>query len=367
MLYFKDIRKQVKPMRSPTLEMDMKTITDENLPWEKFKNKSIIISGANGLLPAYMIETFLYLNEKRGLRTKIIGLARNEERAKIRFRSYSRRNDFQLMIQDISQPFSLSEKVDFIIHAASQASPKYYGIDPVGTLSANILGTHQLLEIAKQQNIENFLYFSSGEIYGEVSEKNIPTKEHDYGYIDPIQVRSCYAESKRMGENMCIAYAHQFGLSVMIVRPFHIYGPGIKLDDGRVFSDFVANIVNEKDIIIRSKGSAIRAFCYIADATIGFFTVLLNGKNSEAYNIGNPACSISILELANRLTALFPEKKLKIIQENRLPQLDYIESKISFSCPDITKAVNLGWQPKTSIEEGFSKTVESFNESVRLQ
>lgn len=351
-------------LRTPILEQDMRMITNVNLPWDRFSNKTIVISGANGFLPAYMIETLLYLNDTKNLELKIIGIVRNQIRGQHRFKNYLQRSDLKLLVQDVSKSFTIDEKIDFIIHAASQASPKYYGTDPVGTLSANVLGTYHLLELAKKHEVENFFYFSSGEVYGEVNPEQIPTKETTFGYVDPMNVRSCYAESKRMAENMIISYAHQFGLPVKIVRPFHIYGPGIKIGDGRVYSDFIADIINNRDIVILGDGLAVRAFCYLSDATMGFFTVLLQGKNSEAYNIGNPNCTLSIMELATRLTYEFKDRNLKVVKKSRPDQSNYIPSKITINTPDISKSVELGWQPCISIEEGFRKTVESFYEFV---
>lgn len=332
-------------MKKSILDQDMKMIVDTDLPWVEFSNKTILISGANGLLPAYMIEVLLYLNDTKAFNCRVIGLVRNKERAVLRFKHQINRSDFRLIQQDVSLPFTVDEKLHYIIHAASQASPKYYGSDPVGTLSANVLGTYYLLELAKKQKVDGFLFFSSGEVYGEVSETQIPTKENMYGYIDPTKVRSCYAESKRMGENMLVSYAHQFGISAKIVRPFHTYGPGIRLDDGRVYSDFIADIIHNRDLKILGNGLAVRAFCYLSDAILGFFTVLLKGTNAEAYNIGNPDCLVSVIELANRLISHFKEKKLKIFQQERVQQSGYVESKVMINYPDILKVKALGWYP----------------------
>ncbi|MES2217675.1 MAG: NAD-dependent epimerase/dehydratase family protein [Pseudomonadota bacterium] len=347
-------------MQNNIITEDLHCITSADLPWELFADKTILISGANGFLPAYMLETLLYLNTTKKLNTKVIGLVRNKERALTRFQAYEGRKDLRLIRQDVTQPFSLNEKMDYIIHAASQASPKYYGSDPVGTLTANVLGTYHLLEMAKAHQAENFLFFSSGEVYGELDASKVPTEEHMYGLVDPTNVRSCYAESKRAGENMCVSYAHQYGLSVKIVRPFHTYGPGLKLNDGRVFADFVADVVRQRDIVMLSDGLAVRAFCYLADATLGFFTVLLKGKNATAYNIGNPDCKSSVIDLAIKVANLFPERNIKVIKKDRGEQQGYIASKIAVNCPDISRALALGWRPVVSIEEGFKRTITSF-------
>ena len=347
-------------MNRSILEEDLKTIIAANLPWEKLSSSTILISGANGFLPAYMVETLLYLNVVRDLNIKVIGLVRNREKALARFSHYKEGNALTFIVQDVCQPITYDDKIDYIIHAASQASPKFYGIDPVGTLSANTLGTYNLLDLAHKNHIKSFLFFSSGEVYGQVDDSQIPTKEHQYGYLDPTSLRSCYAESKRMGETICVSWFHQYNVPTKIVRPFHTYGLGMSLDDGRVYADFVADIINNRNIQMKSNGNAIRAFCYIADATIGFFTVLLRGENAQAYNIGNNECEISILNLANALVNLFPDKNLRVIQKDVADNIKYLKSNISRNSPDTTKIKLLDWKPTTSIEEGFTRTIRSF-------
>ncbi len=353
-------------MRHPIIEEDLAKITSFDLPWSKFEGKTVLVSGANGFLPAYLVETLLYLNEtKHQIPTQVIGLVRNVDKARVRFVEYLSRNDLKLIVQDVSVPVKINGPVDFIIHAASQASPKYFGSDPVGTLSANVLGTYHLLNLAQTKQVEGFLFFSSGEVYGQVPPDQIPIYETAYGYLDPASVRACYAESKRMGETMCVAWHHQFGVPVKIVRPFHTYGPGMRLDDGRVFADFVANIVHNQDIVMMSDGSAIRPFCYLADATAGFFTVLLKGQAGQAYNIGNPEAEISILDLAETLVALFPEKKLHVVrQPTVVTPSGYLPSPIVRNSPDITKVRQLGWHTETSVPVGFARTIRSFYESI---
>ena len=293
-------------------------------------------------------------------KARVIGLVRNLEKALIRFTEYRGRKDLQFIVQDVSSPLEIDVDIHYIIHAASQASPKYFGTDPVGTLSANVLGTYHLLELARKKRASGFLYFSSGEVYGEVSEHQIPTKETDYGYLDPTMVRSCYAESKRMGETMCVAWHHQHAVPAKIVRPFHTYGPGMDLQDGRVFADFVSDILDNKNIVIKSNGSAVRAFCYLSDAILGFFTVLFNGDNATAYNVGNDRGLISILDLAKLLVAMYPDKNLKVIKEESIQGRGYLKSTIPINCPDISKMLALGWKPKYSVHDGFDRTIRSF-------
>jgi UDP-glucuronate decarboxylase len=352
-------------MDTSVVAEDLKNMAGANLPWDKLAGKTILISGANGFLPAYLVELFLYLNQIHpGLDLNLVGLVRNPQKAGARFAAYRQRRDLQLLVQDVSIPVAYSPKVDWIIHAASQASPKYYGSDPVGTLKANVLGTYNLLELARAKKAENFLFFSSGEVYGKVDAAWIPTAEGQYGYLDPTDLRSCYAESKRMGETMCVSWAHQYGIPVKIARPFHTYGPGMSLDDGRVFADFVADVVNHRDIVLKSDGRAKRAFCYLADAIVGFCTVLLKGANGEAYNVGNEKGEIAIGDLARKLVQLFPERKLKVIEQER-SEKEYLPSATPRSCPATAKIAALGWQPVIAIEAGFARTIRSFEQTNR--
>ena len=344
---------------------DIQNIIASDVNWRQFENKTVLITGANGFLPAYMVETLLFIVSRKIIKNgKIFALVRNKEKAKKRFKHLLSNTCLQFIIQDVSSPIKIEEPIHFIIHAASQASPKYYGIDPVGTLKANVIGTINLCELAIKNPIESFLYFSSGEVYGRINDNITNVTETDYGCLDSMHVRSCYGESKRMGETICVSYFHQFGVPVKVVRPAHTYGPGMDLNDGRVFADFVRDIVNNQDIVMNSDGSASRAFCYLSDATIAFFTVLLYGQNGEAYNVANPFCEVTIRELAEKLVNIFPEKHLKVIQQERIGT-GYMESSSTHASPNIEKIQSLRWNPSIKIEEGFKRTIQSYviNES----
>lgn len=351
-------------MRHPIIDGDIKTIASLPLPWEDLGGRTVLVSGANGFLPAYMVETLLWRNEQvpQSERSMVVGMVRNAERARARFACYEGRLDLRLVVQDVCSPLEVSGPIDYIIHAASQASPKYYGVDPVGTLSANVLGTHRLLELAREKKSSRFLFFSSGEVYGTVTDEQVPTGEGEYGCLDPLDIRSCYAESKRMAENMVVSWFHQFGVPGLIVRPFHTYGPGMALDDGRVFADFVADMVCGRDIVMKSDGTASRAFCYLADAVAGFFTVLFRGETGTAYNIGNERAEISIGALAELLVGLVPEKRLKVVQSVTGSGQGYLKSPVSRVCPDTERARKLGWEPRTGLSDGFLRTIRSYDQ-----
>ena len=348
--------------QSAIVTTDLQTIAQAELPWQEFSGKTVLITGANGFLPAYLVETLLYLNcqtlEKPVL---VVGLVRNYEKARQRFAQYITNKNFRLLTQDVSLPLKLDYQVHYIIHAASQASPKYYGTDPVGTLKANVVGTLNVLQLAQSQADScKVMYFSSSEVYGELNSEQLPVRENQFGYLDPTRVRSCYAESKRMGENMCVSWTSQFNVPTIIVRPFHTYGPGMALDDGRVYADFVRDVVQAKDIAMQSDGSARRAFCYLTDATIGFFTALLRGTAGQAYNVGNPTQEYSIIELARIVAALAPDKKCQVKEYVSSLDSSYLPSPVSRLTPDISKLAALGWHPEVGASEGFARTIANY-------
>ena len=347
-------------MRHPVVEEDLDRIAQAHLNWEVLEGQRVLVSGANGFLPAYMIETLLRLNETRFRRpVHVIGLARNAERAAARFHHYQGRRDLQLLIQDVCAPVHIEERVDFVVHAASQASPKHYGKDPMGSALPNTLGTWNLLNLAREHHSQGFLFFSSGEVYGLVDALQMPITETTFGPSDPMAARWCYAESKRAGEMLCACAARQDGVPTKIIRLFHTYGPGMRLDDGRVFADFVADVLAGRDISVRN-GAVMRTFCYLADAVRAFFTVLLRGVSGEAYNVANNECETSILDLAHLLACLLPEKHLRVIEAAVPPPAGYLESVIRRALPATDKLRGLGWAPHTPLREGFARTIASF-------
>jgi len=331
------------------LTEDLKYITSANLPWDELEGTNILITGANGMLPSYMVETILYLNETRFKKEAyVVAVVRNKEKAEHRFRKHLGRPDLKIAVHDIQQSLVVKPNLDYIIHAASLASPKWYETNPVDVLVPNTIGTYNCLELARKNKVKSFLFFSSGEVYGNIGGK-IP--EYLFGNLDPLEPRSCYAESKRMGETMCMAYHNQYDVPIKIVRPFHTYGPNVDLDDGRVFADFVSDVINKRDIVLKSNGNAVRTFCYLSDATLAYFTVLLKGQTGEAYNVGG--FETSIRELAEKLSNDY----------NLFVKFGTKSTGYPFVSPNLTKIQKIGWQPETSIEEGFRRTIRSIHES----
>ncbi|RKX32335.1 MAG: UDP-glucuronate decarboxylase [Verrucomicrobia bacterium] len=351
------------PRRSRIVEEDLEYISRAPLPWERLSGRTVLVAGAYGFLPAYIVEALLYLNEKNPeLGIRVVGLCRRPEKAQRRFAAYRDRRDLVFVFQDVCDHLQYKGPAHFVIHGASWASPRYYGRDPVGVMLPNITGTLNLLRAAQERGSEGFLFMSSAEIYGRADPAYIPTPEDYCGCVDPAELRSCYAEAKRVGETMCVAWHHQHGVPAKIIRIFHTYGPGMALDDGRVFADFVADVVAGRNIRLRSAGTTRRAFCYLADFVVGALLVLLRGDPAVPYNLGNDEAEISVRELAELLVRLFPERHLALehIPEDRS---GYIPTRVERACPDTTRLRSLGWKPRFGLEEGFRRTVQFYLEA----
>ena len=349
-------------LQEDIVRADIKCIIEQNLQWGLLNRKTVLVTGAAGLLGTYIVGVLMALGGlAEGITVNVVCLVRNKGTAEKKFSLYLSSPNFHLIVQDVIKPLFWQGPIDYIVHAASPASPKGFSIDPVGTLSANVLGSFHLLELAQRKGTKGFLLISSGEVYGDAGSTDRLIDEESYGYLNPLSVRSCYAESKRLAETMCISWMHQYGVNIKVARPFHTYGPGLRLDDGRVFADFVADVVNGRDITIKSGGTAIRNFSYIADTVAAFFFILIRGKDGEAYNVANRNGEISIKDLAKLMVSLVPDAALEVKFSTRSPEDQYSDSPIVSHRPSVEKLRNLGWQPKYSLEEGFLRTIHSLS------
>lgn len=337
------------------INSDIKEILiDHEIPWHTLRNCSILIAGANSMLAKYMILTLLYLNINDRFNCNIICLLRNKNNFFLQGKI--KHKNLILIEHDIAHPLSYDGEIDYIVHAASKASNKFFYKNPTDVILANTNGTYNLLQLALEKNVKGFLFFSSGEVYGNFDTFTGPIHEKMYGRCDPLDVRNCYAESKRMAESMCACWAYQFGLSTKIVRISHTYGPTLNLDDERIFSYITSQIVNNKDIIFHSNGTPRRPFCYITDATRAFFLILLKGTTGEAYNL-SPGYTLSIREVAEIAIKASGNTATKI-HCSKTPSSTELTSSNCF--PSNAKLIGLGWKHLVSESEGFRRTIEFF-------
>lgn len=334
-------------------------IRREEIPFEILRDKSVLITGASGMLATYMVYTLIRLNEVKGYNINVMALVRNKEKAEKRFCDFLENEKFELLVQDVCEEIKTEKEIDYIVHAAGNASPKFIINDPVGIIKANTLGTINVLEFAKKSEVKNVLYTSTREVYGKVDNAD-EIYENTMGVLEPTELRACYPESKRMSETILESYRVQYGVPYCTVRIAHSYGPGMAIDeDGRVMSDFISDIVNNRNIVLKSEGTAKRAFCYITDAVSALFLVLLKGENGSVYNVANEKEEKEIREVASMLVQLKEESNLKVVFD--IPETQSAGySKMGRVKLNTEKLEKLGWSVEVYLKEGLERTVESF-------
>lgn len=324
----------------------------DKIHWNSLKDKTILITGASGLIGSYLVYTLLCANEARNLRLKVIGLVRNKEKAKKQFAALLKREDFQLMYKDVTEPLKTTDTIHYIIHAASPVGRIEFIQNPLSVISANINGTENLLQYAAQNPVDGFLFISSREIYGEsVSDKRF-ISEDDYGVVNPTLVRSCYPESKRMAENLCVCYAAQYHVPVKIARLAHVYGPEYSLSSNRVWEDFIEKAISGEDIVLNSDGSGELALTYVSDAVSGLMFVLLNG-DELVYNVSNTSEIMTVRELAELAASLVPEKKIKVVCREAIEDMGYLKNKVAMMSDEKVKGLGLIY--KVSLKNGLRR------------
>lgn len=310
---------------------------------QRLKNKTVLISGAYGLIARYLVLFLIFLNEKLDFNIQIYALARDKKRAKEKFFSYNERSYFHLIVSDLNASLNIKSRIDYIIHAASIASPAGYAKYPVDTLIANSNGTYHLLELARKNEGCEFLFLSSGDVYGSTKAKNI-SENKPCTNIDLNDIRQNYAVSKIYGEMLCKSYFYQYGVRTKISRISHTYSPLVDYEnDARSFGYFIKCAMQNKDIKLYSDGSAKRAFSYITDTLLAMFYIIFRGEPANAYNTGNYKEFKSIKEIAQIILSCFKNKELKVITDDKIPQ-NYtpkkIENNANFNDKKLRK---LGW------------------------
>ncbi|MFW6323698.1 MAG: NAD-dependent epimerase/dehydratase family protein [Desulfovibrionales bacterium] len=336
--------------------------------FQAMQGRRLLITGGAGFLGYYLVQSVLEWNR----------FAERDQRIKLSvYDNYSRgvpdwltrlngNSSLSMVRHDITHPLpSDMPDFDYIIHAASIASPTFYRMHPIETMDANVTGLRSLLEYCRNQKengkpVSGFLFYSTSEIYGDPPPEQIPTSEEFRGNVSCIGPRSCYDESKRYGETLCVNFARVYGLPVTIARPFNNYGPGLKITDKRVLPDFARAVLSGEDIVMLSDGSPTRTFCYSADGIIGYYKILVRGRPGEAYNIGVDGPEISVGQLAERVTALASDLfgyKGRVIKHSS-PDKDYLVDNPNRRCPVIDKArSHLGYDPGIPLDIGLRRSL----------
>jgi UDP-glucuronate decarboxylase len=329
--------------------------------------RRLLIVGGAGFLGHYLVQAALHWNRSRGGPSIAVTVFDNYVRGVPGWLT-ALESDPQLSLRrhDITLPLPADiGDFDYIIHAGSIASPTYYRKYPIETMDANVNGLRRLLDYALDQKaagapIAGFLYYSTSEIYGDPTPENIPTPETYRGNVSCTGPRACYDESKRYGETLCVSFVQVHGLPIKIARPFNNYGPGLKITDRRVLPDFARDVLAGRDIVMLSDGAPTRTFCYVADAIVGYYKLLIRGRPGEAYNIGIEEPEISMTTLADKVVALSRELfgyQGRVVRQVSEEQT-YLVDNPNRRCPIIAKArEELGYNPAIGVDEGLVRSL----------
>ena len=360
-------------IRNDLYQTDLRTATDPALPWESLRNRTILISGATGMIAGTFIDILMKQNREQDLGCRILALGRNEEKARRRFGAYWGRDCFQFACCSINDPVSLRSALetvqfpaegklpcaDYVFHAASNTHPVAYATDPIGTVTTNILGLNNLLEYASDHGCRRFLFASSNEIYGENRGDAELFDESYSGYIDCNTLRAGYPESKRAGEALCQAYIRQKGLDVVIPRFTRSFGPSLLKTDTKALSQFLHKAAAGEDIVLKSVGEQYYSYTYVCDAVSGLLTCLLKGTCGEAYNIADESCDIRLKDLAG-IIAQYAGTKVVFEIPDEVEKAGY--STATKARLDGTKLRSLGWRVRFDIKTGLEHTIKVLRE-----
>lgn len=310
------------------------------IPWEKLQDATILVTGATGLIGTSFIKSLDYVNTIKKLNIKILALVRNEARADERFADIIPHGMIRFIVGNVEDLPEVKEKVDYILHAASQTASKEFVQHAVETIETSVLGTFNLLKLAKEKQCKGFVYLSSMEVYG-YPEKGHKVTEDEIGAMTPLDLRNSYPISKVMAEAMCCAYVREYNVPAMICRLTQTFGPGVHYNDNRIFAYFGRCVKEKKNIVLKTKGETERCYLYTTDAVTAILTILLKGEPGQAYNAADESTYCSIAEMAERVAAdgdIQVEYDIQPEAANGFPQTLYMNL-------DTSALQKLGWIP----------------------
>lgn len=339
-------------LNSKTYLQDVQKAANQIVNVERLFGKSILITGATGTIGSYIADILFSFNKNQNANIKIYLAGRSVDKLENRFKDWN--TDFKTVLYDAISPVNFNFNVDYVIAAAGNAHPMAFNSDPVGTILGNINGTYNLLEYLRNCGGKRLLYVSSAEVYGKACEEVESFKEDYVGYVDITSSRSCYPNSKRSSETLCVSYGKQYGLETVIARPSHTFGPEITPSDSRAHAQFIRSGLKGENIILKSLGTQIRSYTYSADCATAILTVLINGESGQAYNIANCDARCSIAQLAKEIAEKSgTEVVFDVPNEKEVSNFSPFANQVLDSC----KIERLGWKGQYSVAEGVQHTL----------
>jgi nucleoside-diphosphate-sugar epimerase len=329
-------------------------LSDTNIPWDEMKDSVVLVTGATGLVGGALVRTLSAANKKYGLGMRIIGHGRNAEKGD----ALSKEFGIEFVNGDIRRHSTLSDivdRLDYVFHCAAITTSADMISKPLSVLTTSFEGTKNVLELAQNKQCKSFVYLSSMEIYGQNDLQEICEK--DLGYLDLSNPRSCYPESKRFCEMLCVSYAVEWSFPVKIARLAQTFGAGTPKDDTRVFAQFSRSAMAGENITLHTEGKSRGNYCYISDAMRGLLTILLKGENGESYNIANPEASKTIREMAELVANDICGGKIEVVvnipddvaSRGYAPNVGFILN--------VDKLKNLGWKPMHGLVDMYKRLI----------
>jgi len=334
---------------------DLETVSSANISWQQLSDKTILITGATGMIGSFLVDVIMYHNKHFQQNCSILAVGRNEEKAKMRFAPYWDNPQFSFFSRDINNAIDIPTSADFIIHAASNTHPLAYATDPIGTILTNVQGTYNLLSWAKTQVSCRFLFVSSVEVYGE-NRGDVEKFDESYlGYLDCNTLRAGYPESKRVGEALCQAFIKQEQMHAVIARLPRTYGPTMLETDTKAISQFLKNGIAGDDIVLKSEGNQLYSYAYVADAVVALLLILLSGEDGQAYNVAGDVSDISLKDLA-LLVADHCGTKVVFDVPSDTEKAGF--SKATKAVLDANKIKGLGYHMQYTMKKGVERTLD---------
>lgn len=337
---------------------DMEGICSQTcIPWDKLQGRTVLVTGATGLIGGQTVSALLYADRKWSLGLTVLALVRNEEKARRKFAAQlAECSNLRFVVGTVEKLPMIDGPIDYIVHGASPTASAYFVQHPVDTIRTATDGTVNILELAREKHSAGMVYLSSMEVYGAPKD-DAPLPETAGTTIDTMSARSCYPEAKRLCETLCASYYAQYQVPAVVVRLAQTFGPGVEPDDGRVFAEFARCARDGRDIVLNTTGESKRCCLYTADAVSAILTLLLAGEPGQAYNAANPDTYSSIYEMATMVAEKIAKEKIKVkvcvdeLKSKNYPPTFHLKLQTD-------KLEALGWKPTRDLRDMYLRMMQ---------